>query len=135
GRVLCAAEVPERVLPRTDRRFRRRPGSHQLHAENREVTKLLLPASVAFALCACGPPRRSLRSACPDLPLYQWEYDGSAKVWTRVHLEDDGGRPLTSDELSAIAQAEQHCITPPGKATTLTPNDAGISTPLDASSD
>ena len=99
------------------------------------MTKLLLAASVTFALCACGPEGSSIGDACPDLPLYQWEYDGSAKAWTRVHLEDGGGRPLTSDELSAISQAEQHCITPAGKATTLAPNDAGTSTPLDAASD
>lgn len=99
------------------------------------MIKPLLAASVSLAVSACGPDGRSIGDACPDLPLYQWEYDGSVKEWTRIHREGDAGRPLTSDELAAIAKAEQHCITPAGKATTLTPNDAGTTTPADASSD
>jgi len=99
------------------------------------VTKLLLAASASLALVACGPDGRSVGDACPDVPLYKWEYDGSAKAWTRVHWEGDAGRPLTSDELEASAQAETHCITSPGHATTLRPNDAGTVTPVDASSD
>ena len=99
------------------------------------MTKLLLAASVSLALGACGPDGRSIGDACPDLPLYQWVYDGGAKMWTRVHREGDAGRPLTSDELATIAKAEQNCITPPGNATTLTPNDAGTTSPVDASKD
>jgi hypothetical protein len=100
------------------------------------VTKLLLAASVSLALGACGPDGRSIGDACADLPLYQWEYDGSVKMWTRIHLQGDASRPLTDDELAAIAQAEkQHCITAPGNATTLTPNDAGTTSPVDASRD
>ena len=99
------------------------------------MTKLLLAASVSVALFGCGPDGRSIGDACPDLPLYQWEYEGGAKVWTRVHLEGDASRPLTSDELAAIAAADQHCTTPAGKATTLAPNDAGTTTSVDASKD
>jgi hypothetical protein len=97
------------------------------------VIKLLLAASVSLAVAACGPDGRSIGDACPDLPLYQWQYDAGVKAWTRIHLEGDGGRPLTGDELAAIAEAEQkHCITPPGNATTLAPTDAGTATPVDA---
>ncbi len=99
------------------------------------MIKLLLTACVSLAVSACGPEGRSMGDACPDLPLYQWEYDGSVKVWTRIHFEGDAGRPLTIDQLAAIEKAQQHCITPPGNATTLSPNDAGITTPVDASSD
>ena len=99
------------------------------------MIKLLLAATIPLAVVACGPDGRSLGDACPDLPLYQWQYDAGAKAWTRVHLEGDGGRPLTSAELQAIAEAEQHCITPAGNATTLAPNDAGTATPVDAATD
>ena len=99
------------------------------------MIKPLLAASVLLAVSACGPDGRSVGDACPDLPLYQWEYDGSVKAWARIHREGDAGRPLTIDELAAIAKAEQQCITPGGNATTLAPNDAGTTTPVDASSD
>ena len=99
------------------------------------MTKLLLAAIVSLAVGACGPDGSSIGDACPDLPLYRWEYDGGAKVWTRIHLDGDASRPLTDDELAAIGEAEKHCITPAGTATTLTPNDAGTTTPVDASSD
>jgi hypothetical protein len=95
---------------------------------------LAIAASLPFALLACGPAGASIGDACPDQPLYKWEYDGSTKAWTRVHV-GDGGEPLSDDELTAIAQANQHCLTPAGNATTLSPNDAGTATPLDASRD
>ena len=96
---------------------------------------LALAACAPLAVAACGPAGASIGDACPDQPLYQWEYDASAKVWTRVHPLDGGSEPLSSDQLAAIAAADQHCLTPAGNATTLEPNDAGTATPLDASSD
>ena len=94
----------------------------------------LAGSSVFFA--ACGPDGRSLGdSDCPAQPLYRWEFDASTNVWSRIHEMTDGGRPLTQDELDAIDQARQHCLTAPGNATSIHENDAGTKTPVDAGKD
>lgn len=102
--------------------------------EMRRAAVLVFAASLPFALLACGPAGASIGDACPDQPLYTWEYDASTEAWTRVHV-GDGGQPLSADELAAVAAADKHCLTPAGSAATLSPNDAGTTTPLDASKD
>src|SRR5205814_3282679 len=135
--------VPERHLPSSRRRLRRRPGSDKLHAEDREVNRKDPQASPAtsparkrthgfsrgvrcalgvsvllLGAAACGPDARSVGDSCPDLPLYRFIHDDKTDTWRRVTLTDvDGGEPLGADDLAKIRAAEAHCVTPAGTAT------------------
>jgi hypothetical protein len=65
-------------------------------------------ALLFFAATACGPEGRSLGDACPNLPLYRFEFDKNTGTWKRLPPSSrEGGDPLGASDLAKIAAADE----------------------------